>query len=96
MPSLLSDDQLNVALSEVPHWRYDASNKQIVRTAKRETFLNGIDLVRAVAEISEDHGHHPDIDIRWTSVTFALSTHSVGGLTAKDFELAKDIDALLD
>lgn len=57
--------------------------------------MDGIDLVRDVAELAEDHGHHPDIDIRWTEVTFSLTTHSAGGLTANDFRLAKEIDALV-
>ncbi|HSE54899.1 MAG TPA: 4a-hydroxytetrahydrobiopterin dehydratase, partial [Nocardioidaceae bacterium] len=40
--------------------------------------------------------HHPDIDIRWTTVTFTLSTHAVGGLTSRDLRLAADIDKLVD
>jgi 4a-hydroxytetrahydrobiopterin dehydratase len=52
--------------------------------------------VQQVAEVAEDLDHHPDIDIRWTTVTFTLSTHSAGGLTAKDLRLATDIDRLVD
>ena len=50
--------------------------------------------VNRVAEISETDWHHPDIDIRWNKVRLALSTHSEGGLTAKDFELARKFDGL--
>ncbi|MGH3922538.1 MAG: 4a-hydroxytetrahydrobiopterin dehydratase, partial [Pseudonocardiaceae bacterium] len=51
--------------------------------------------VRAVAEIAEAHNHHPDIDIRWRTVTFRCSTHSAGGITGKDIELASEIDQVL-
>ena len=53
----------------------------------------GIALVDAVAVAAEAAGHHPDIDIRWRDVLFVLATHSEGGVTAKDIELAAQIDA---
>ena len=49
-----------------------------------------------VAEIAEEADHHPDIDIRFTRVLFSLSTHSEGGITEKDFSLAKKIDELYE
>ena len=58
------------------------------------TFLDGIRLVDAVAEVAEELDHHPDIDIRWTSVTFVLSTHSAGGVTERDLTLAGRINEL--
>ena len=60
------------------------------------SFLVGITLVQRVAEAAEAMNHHPDIDIRYTTLTFTLSTHSEGGLTAKDLELAGMIDRLAD
>jgi len=57
------------------------------------SFLAAIDFVNAVAVIAEGLNHHPDIDIRWNKVIFALSTHSAGGITTLDFELAIAIDA---
>jgi 4a-hydroxytetrahydrobiopterin dehydratase len=51
--------------------------------------------VRRVAERAEEKDHHPDIDIRWRTVTFALVTHSEDGITDKDFALAHDIDAII-
>jgi 4a-hydroxytetrahydrobiopterin dehydratase len=55
--------------------------------------MAGIELVGEVARAAEDADHHPDIDIRWRTLVFALSTHSAGGLTSKDFDLAARIDA---
>ncbi len=52
-------------------------------------------LVQHVAEAAEASDHHPDIDIRYTTLTFTLSTHSAGGVTAKDLDLAGRIDRLV-
>jgi 4a-hydroxytetrahydrobiopterin dehydratase len=59
------------------------------------TFIDAINLVREVAIAAEDMDHHPDIDIRWRTVTFVLSTHSAGTITDLDFQLAHKIDALI-
>jgi 4a-hydroxytetrahydrobiopterin dehydratase len=65
------------------------------RSVTCATFMAAIDLVGRVAIAAEDMDHHPDIDIRWRTVTFVLSTHSAGTVTDLDFELAQRIDALI-
>lgn len=93
MAVLLSQEEIDRALAtELTHWRQDGDS--IIRSVKATTFMDGIRLVQQVAEVAEDLDHHPDIDIRWTTVTFRLSTHSAGGLTARDLRLATDIDKL--
>ena len=57
-------------------------------------FLLAIELVNSVAVIAERMDHHPDIDIRWNRVLFAVSTHSAGGITSLDWELATAIDSV--
>ena len=57
-------------------------------------FLVAIELVNSVAVVAERMDHHPDIDIRWNKVLFTLSTHSAGGVTSLDFELAIAIDSV--
>ncbi|WP_406232825.1 4a-hydroxytetrahydrobiopterin dehydratase [Nocardia sp. NBC_01009] len=89
---LLSDADIDDALSDLPDWQ--RSGDTITRTIKAPTFLDGIELVRRVADAAEAADHHPDIDIRWRRVTFALSTHSAGGLTGRDMLLAHQIDRL--
>ena len=89
---LLSADQIAQDLTEMPGWSGDTT--ELRRTVKAPTFLAGIHLVDAVAEVAEKLDHHPDIDIRWRTVTFALSTHSAGGVTAHDIALAHQIDDL--
>jgi 4a-hydroxytetrahydrobiopterin dehydratase len=86
----MDDDQIARSLEGVPHWQREGD--AIVREVEAPSFLDGIELVGVVARAAEAADHHPDIDIRWRTVTFTLSTHSEGGLTAKDFALAAEID----
>ncbi|HXZ62998.1 MAG TPA: 4a-hydroxytetrahydrobiopterin dehydratase [Acidimicrobiales bacterium] len=67
---------------------------ELVKVAKRGDFAGALAFVNAVGALAEDADHHPDIDIRWNTVTLRLSTHSAGGLTTKDVELARAIDGL--
>jgi 4a-hydroxytetrahydrobiopterin dehydratase len=66
----------------------------IARTFEFADFVAAMKFVNAVAEAAENAQHHPDIDIRWNKVTLALTTHDAGGLTDKDFALARRCDAL--
>jgi 4a-hydroxytetrahydrobiopterin dehydratase len=61
-----------------------------------DDFSQAIEFVNGVAEIAEEDDHHPDIDIRYSKVSVRLSTHSEGGLTDLDFEVAEKIDTLVD
>ena len=92
MAQLLSTDEVATALAQLTGWTGDPSG--IERSVKASSFLAGIRLVDAVAEAAEKADHHPDIDIRWRTVTFRLSTHSDGGVTTKDVDLARQIDGL--
>lgn len=93
MAKLLSQEEIDRALAtELPHWTQEGD--EITRSFTMPTFMDGIRLVQQVAEVAEDLDHHPDIDIRWTTVTFTLSTHAAGGLTSWDLRLAGDIDRL--
>ncbi|MGH3765778.1 MAG: 4a-hydroxytetrahydrobiopterin dehydratase [Pseudonocardiaceae bacterium] len=93
MTTLLDDEQVTAALKGLTDWQRDGD--AIVRTAKLPSFPAAIEAVRAVAKIAEARNHHPDIDIRWRTVTFRCSTHSEGGITALDIELAGEIDGVL-
>ena len=92
MPTVLSADELTEALGELPEWSGDV--KGIERAVKARSFLAGIRLVDAVAELAEAADHHPDIDIRWRTITFRLATHSAGGVTELDLSLARQINQL--
>ena len=90
MADTLTPEELSTGLRKLPGWEGDSG--AIRRTVQLETFPAAIALVDAVAVVAEQRDHHPDIDIRWRTVTFVLSTHSSGGVTAKDLELAAEID----
>jgi 4a-hydroxytetrahydrobiopterin dehydratase len=93
MADLLTDDQLDEALrTTLTGWQVE--DGLLVRSIQAADFLSGIRLVDAVAVAAEERDHHPDIDVRWTTVTFRLATHSEGGLTSKDLDLAAEIDRL--
>lgn len=93
MSKLLTDEQVSEALARLGGWTRDGDS--IVRTAELASFPAAIEAVRRVAEIAEARDHHPDIDIRWRTVTFRCSTHSAGGITGKDVELAHEIGSVL-
>ena len=92
--ALLDDAAVEDGLSRLPGW--DRRGNEIVRTFVRKDFRAAMAFVSEVAEAAETAGHHPDIDIRWNKVTLALSTHSEGGLTFRDLELAARIDELAE
>jgi 4a-hydroxytetrahydrobiopterin dehydratase len=79
-------------LSTLPEW--SRTGEIISRTYVFKDFPAAMKFVNAVAELAEQAQHHPDVDIRWNKVTLALTTHDAGGLTEKDFALAKQCDAL--
>jgi len=91
-PQPLSDDEVAAALTQLDGWQGDIH--QLQRRVKAPTFAAGIALVDAVAVVADERDHHPDIDIRWTSITFTLSTHSAGGVTDLDVAMARRIDEL--
>lgn len=93
MAELLTDQEISGALTKLPDWQREGES--IVRTAELAGFPQAMEVVNRVAELAESVNHHPDIDIRWRTVTFRLSTHSAGGLTAKDVSLAEQIDETL-
>jgi len=90
--SVLDPAGVRNALTQVPEWRCRGS--VIRRSYLFVDFSEAMAFVNKVAALAEEAGHHPDIDIRWNRVTLRLTTHSRGGLTRKDFSLARKIDRI--
>jgi 4a-hydroxytetrahydrobiopterin dehydratase len=92
MTDRLSDIAIQRALGGLPGWtrRGDA----LVKTFQFPAFLDGIAFVGRVAQAAEAADHHPDLDIRYTKVVCTLSTHSAGGITQLDLDLAGEIERL--
>ena len=94
MSSILSAKEIKEAIKDLPEW--DVEGKAIVRVFEFDDFEQAIDFVNGVAELAEDADHHPDMDIRYNKVRVILSTHSKGGITESDFDLAERLDTLED
>jgi 4a-hydroxytetrahydrobiopterin dehydratase len=90
--SKLTAVEIKTALATVPEWKPQGDT--ISRTYSFKDFPAAIKFVNAVAGLAEQAWHHPDIDIRWNRVALTLTTHDAGGLTEKDFDLARKFDAL--
>jgi len=91
-PNRLDDDQIAARLGELPGW--ERQGDEIVKTFELPSFPEAIAFVTRIADRAEAADHHPDLDIRYRKVRVALSTHSDGGITQKDFDLAGDIEAI--
>lgn len=91
MPSL-SDKEIQDRLGQLPGWLH--AGNALHRKFEFASFMPGIRFVNKIAEAAEKLQHHPDITINYNVVSISLSTHSEGGVTAKDFSLAQQIDAL--
>jgi len=89
---LLTEDEISRRLGAVPGWARQGSS--ITTTVTRSDFREAMLFTSAVAYLAEQASHHPDILIQWNKVTMTLSTHSAGGLTSADFDLAAKISAL--
>ena len=93
MAELLDGPAVASALTELDDW--SGGPEAITRTAQLPSFPDAIAVVDRVAVVAESMDHHPDIDIRWRTLTFRCATHSAGGVTAKDVELARRIDEVV-
>ena len=90
--ALLNEKQITAKMKSLKGWKRNGA--QIYRAVVKKDFVEAMGFVQSVALLAEKADHHPDIDIRWNTVTLVLSTHSEGGLTQKDFSLAEQINSL--
>jgi 4a-hydroxytetrahydrobiopterin dehydratase len=91
-PPRLSPDDVAAALSSLPNWSGGVDG--IERTLRLPSFRAAVEAISMVADVAEELDHHPDMDLRWTSVRIALVSHSAGGLTDMDLQLARRVDLL--
>ncbi len=89
---LYNEKQIAAAMKSLNGWK--RNNDQIFKIFIKKDFVRAMGFVQSVALLAEKANHHPDIVIQWNKVTLVLSTHSAGGLTDKDFSLAKAINTL--
>lgn len=89
---LLTAEEIRAQLDTLPDWAGDTV--ALRRTVEFPDFPRAISAVVGVADVAEEMDHHPDMDIRWRTITFSLATHSAGGVTQQDVELAHRISAI--
>jgi 4a-hydroxytetrahydrobiopterin dehydratase len=90
--ALLSEAEIDQRLGDLAGWT--RSGDAIRKSFKCDDFVGSVRFVSSLVEPAEGMNHHPDVSVSWDTVTVTISTHSEGGLTAADFELAAKIDAL--
>ncbi len=90
--TVLKEGRVKEELKALKGW--SLAGDEIRKTFEMKDFVRAMGFVNSVALLAEKANHHPDIDVRWNKVTLALSTHSEGGLTEKDFKLANEIEKL--
>ncbi len=93
MPKVLSESEIKSRLRELKGWKHEGDF--IAKTFEFEAFLDGIHFIDRLARVAEEKEHHPDIQVRYTTVKLLIQTHSAGGVTRKDFDLAASIERML-
>ncbi len=88
----LTEEEIDEQLSDLEGWEREGPG--ITKSFDRGDFVGSVKFVESLVDPAEDMGHHPDISISWSEVKVTITTHSEGGLTANDFELAKQVEAL--
>jgi len=92
-PPRLSPDAVAAALAGLPLWSGDADGLR--RCVELPSFRDAVAAIVAIADVAEAMDHHPDVDLRWRTLHLSLVSHSEGGVSELDLELARRIDALL-
>ena len=91
MVERLSDDVIDAGVSKLS---WNREGDELVKEVTRSDFVDAVQFVDALVPVAEEANHHPDIAISWNKVTLRLTTHSAGGLTQLDLDLAAKIDQL--
>ena len=86
----LSPEEIKNGLNALPGWEF--KDNAISKRFRFKEFMDGIRFINQAAAIAEAADHHPDITVNYTRVTFTCTTHSDGGVTSKDFELARKLE----
>lgn len=90
MVTKLNEAEVSARLGALAGWTY--GNRAISKQFRFKDFMAAIGFINRIAPIAEAADHHPDILINYSRLTFSCSTHSAGGVTEKDFALAREIE----
>ena len=92
MSRLLERNEVDRQLTDIASWTHDG--KSILRTYDFPSFPIAVRWIDEMAIAAESMNHHPDVDLRWRRVHVTLSTHSEGGVTQLDVELAHQLESI--
>lgn len=92
-PPKLSAEDVTAALERLPRW--SGNTDGLRRTVQLPSFQDAVAAIVAIADVAEEMDHHPDVDLRWRTLHLTLVSHSAGGVSDLDLQLARRIDALL-
>lgn len=90
MRILLKLDDIEAALSKLPGWKREGA--ELVKVYRFPSYLSGIEFVSCVAQEAEAQNHHPDLLVSWRKVTMRLTTHSAGGISKLDLDMAQSAE----
>jgi 4a-hydroxytetrahydrobiopterin dehydratase len=88
----LNDEEIDERLQDLDGW--ERHGEAIRKHYEGDDFASSVALVNRLTPVAEEMNHHPDLEVSWNKVTVTISTHSEGGLTSNDFELARRIDGV--
>jgi 4a-hydroxytetrahydrobiopterin dehydratase len=88
----LGEEEIEARLGELEGWKREGET--IVKEFELDDFAGSVDFINRLTPVAEEMNHHPDLSVSWNKVVVSITTHSEGGLTGNDFELAKGIDPL--
>ncbi len=91
--TLLSKEEIVKNLEQLPGWNY--ANNALVKECTFAAYIDGISFVNRLAEKAEEQNHHPDLEIGWCRVGVTFTSHDSGGVTERDFRMAKEVENLL-
>jgi 4a-hydroxytetrahydrobiopterin dehydratase len=92
VPPLLKKAEIRSRLEHLQGWKQDGDF--ITKTFEFKRFMDGVSFINSVAKVAEEQEHHPDIHVRYTTINLSIQTHSEGGITEWDFELAGAIERM--
>ena len=90
--SLLQPEEIRRRLTTMEGW--DLAGDALEKEFRFEDYMSGIRFVNSLAELAEAEDHHPDLEVGYSRVVVRFTTHSEGGVTGKDFNLARGTDAI--
>jgi len=90
----MNTQEINEKLKSLKEWSYNEESKSLVKTYNFKSYTKNISFVNAIAWIANKLNHHPDLEVSFNKCVVKITTHDEGGISEKDFQLAREIENL--